>query len=166
MAEETRIVQEMIGGWGLDTSLLPGECTSWAEGDRAEGKLFDWMGDDRVVSAAQLNMYYASEMDTGGEQIITLSSTRYFESGESITNGLLEPVTGAIGNHDNTKRMNSVSVNGSEAYVYEQFGVTAILWYDAEHDLMFQISAENRVPGVSEASDAWLVQLAESVTAQ
>ena len=166
MAEETRIMKEMIGAWGLDTSLLPGKCTSWAEGSRAEGKLFDWMGDDRVVSAAQLNMYYVAAMDTGGEQMITLSSTRYFESGESITNGLLEPVAGSIGNLDNTKRMNSVSVNGSEAYVYEQVGVTAILWYDAEHDLMFQISAENRVPGVSEASDAWLVQLAESVTAQ
>lgn len=166
MAEETRIVQEMIGDWGLDTSLLPGKCTAWAEGDRAEGKLFDWMGDDRVVSVAQLNMYYVVEMETGGEQMITLSSTRYFESGESITNELLEPVAGAIGNLDNTKRMNSVSANGTKAYVYEQAGVTAILWYDAEHDLMFQISPENRVPGVSEASDAWLVQLAESVTAQ
>ena len=161
MAEEVRAVKEELGAWGLDVSLLPGEPVISEYASRLEGALFDAMWDDRVMTGIQLDVDYYIPTDEEGWSL-SLYCNRYTTDGRSITGELLGTLVTAIRDLENTERFEKTAVNRMDAYIFEQDYVIAILWYDAAHDILFQLTA-NHVPDVS---DAWLVQLAESVAAQ
>lgn len=97
-----------------------------------------------------------------GESLFSLYCTSYTLEGESITAEVFEQTARAIGASESTDRMAPTTVNGGKAYIFEEYGSTAIMWYDGESGLMFQISADH--DSSPEDIDEYLVTLAESVT--
>lgn len=139
----------------------PGEPVIGGNASRPEGALFGAMGDDRVMTGTQLDVDCCIPTDEEGWSL-SLYCNRHTADGRSITGELLGTLAAAIRDPEKTERFEKTAVNRMDACIFEQDYAVAILWNDAAHDILFQLNTD-RVPGMS---DAWLVQLAESVAAQ